>query len=149
VIEPVAQLIGEKQHDRDDGAGHVNRQSRRRNRAEEGNQSRDDAVRDELIGQHRPAEHHSENEHVEKQIAYIGLVRAAVQDAFGKERAQDCSCAHAAAAADAVPDKERRGNEQRTGERGQRKMRTRREQQLAKLTEEKCNSGRHCHFGAA
>src|SRR4029453_2019665 len=142
VIEPVAQLIGEKQHDRDDGAGHVRRQCRWRNRTEGRNQSRNDPVRDELIGQHPPAEHHAVYEHVEKQIADIGLVRAAAQDAFGKERAQGCSCPYGTAPAQGLPDKERRGNQQRTGKRGQRKMRTRRDQELAKLTEDKCDSGR-------
>ena len=75
VIEPVAELVGEEQHHGDDRARDVRRQRRGRHRADERDQAGDDAVRDELIGQDRPAEHHAEHEHVEEQIADVGLVR--------------------------------------------------------------------------
>jgi hypothetical protein len=67
-----------------------------------------------------------------------------VQDAPGKERAQNCSRKYAPAAAHALPDKEHRGNQQSTSERGQRKMRTRREQQPAKLEVSQLPQGLGC-----
>ena len=76
VVEPVAELVGEEQHHGDDGARDVNGQRRRRDRTEQRVQAGDDAVGDELIGQHRPAEHDAEHEDVEEQIADVGLVGA-------------------------------------------------------------------------
>ena len=57
-------------------------------------------------------------------------------------RAQDRFDPHAAAAPDAPPCEEQRRNQQRNGERRQRKMRAEREQQLADLTENEADAGR-------
>src|SRR4029079_2605926 len=61
--------------------------------------------------------------------------------AFRKKRAQDRSQANAPAAPHALPDKEDGRDQQRSRERGQRKMRADREQQIAGLPEDECNAG--------
>jgi hypothetical protein len=73
MIEPVAELVGEKEHHGDDRSRHVSRQGRRRHGTEQRHQPGNDAVGDELVGQHGPAEHHAVDEHVEDQIADVGF----------------------------------------------------------------------------
>jgi hypothetical protein len=70
-----------------------------------------------------------------------------VQNSPREQRAQDRFHAHAAAAPDALPCEEQRRNQQRNGERRQRKMRAEREQQLADLSKNETDAGREIQRG--
>ena len=72
VIEPVAELVGQEQHDGDDRSGDEYRQRGGLNRTKRRRQQIDHGATDQVVRKHGPAEDKSEDEQVEIEIAEIG-----------------------------------------------------------------------------
>ena len=135
MIEPVAELVGQEQHHGDDRPRHERRQRRRRHRTKQCGELIDDGAAQHLVGKQRPPEHDAEHEDVEVEIAEIGQGRPAQHDAPGEQRPDQCSRVDAPAFPIAPGGDDGAGDEQRAGQRGERDMRTGRQQRLAEPVE--------------
>jgi hypothetical protein len=136
VIEPVAKLVSQEQHDGDDGPGYERRQRRRRPRSECRGQEIGGAVADHFIRQQRPAEDDAEQKQIEIKVAEIREARLAHHDTLGEQRPQQRFQADAAALFVAPCGEDDERNEQRADEREQRGVRAGIKKRLAQLTKE-------------
>ncbi len=84
VIDPIAELVGQKQRDRHDRGRDEWGELGRRHYSEHQDQSGIRRLAHDVIGQDGPTEQDPHQERVEEEEAHVGPSRAAAQQAFWK-----------------------------------------------------------------